>query len=268
MYTIHIDEKTVCISNEAAYKAFCREFKEVDAAGGLVQAPCAQALRSGDSTLTADGVSREDKSSSEAAGVAGEGAEQLPQPALAARTIGSVRSRAEMPEREIAGQDGNDGYLFIRRNGLWDLPKGHREAGEDIETTALREVSEETGIALENLTIDRSRGRNGLLGITDHCYLRNGLWHLKHTWWYAMKLVHDTTSGEGNCSLTPQTEEGITDALWLTSNEIFPKMPNAYSSIRDVVRAAFSTPAPRYAVPSEHSGDGSHSDPPSCPDRE
>ncbi|MBR5072916.1 MAG: NUDIX domain-containing protein [Bacteroidales bacterium] len=31
-------------------------------------------------------------------------------------------------------------YLLISRNGLWDLPKGHQEAGEDIRTTAMREV--------------------------------------------------------------------------------------------------------------------------------
>ena len=28
-------------------------------------------------------------------------------------------------------------FLLISRNGLWDLPKGHQEAGEDIEVTAL-----------------------------------------------------------------------------------------------------------------------------------
>ena len=236
MYTIHIDEKAVCISNEAAYKAFCREFKEVDAAGGLVRASHAS--------------------------VAGEGTETSPQPASAARTRGDV-------------------YLFIRRNGLWDLPKGHREEGEDIETTALREVSEETGLPFRNtdagevsfrnpgngaeagtkpagptLSIDRSQGRDGLLCVTDHCYLRNGIWHLNHTWWYAMKLVPDI------CALTPQTEEGISEAVWLTPDGIFPKMPDAYSSIRDVVRAAFSEPGRAgrlepHAALSEHNDAGS-----------
>ena len=62
-------------------------------------------------------------------------------------------------------------YLLIRRDGLWDLPKGHQEAGEDISVTALREVQEETGVNELEL--------GELICVTDHCYLRNGLWHLK-----------------------------------------------------------------------------------------
>ena len=38
-------------------------------------------------------------------------------------------------------------YLLIHRNGLWDLPKGKQEEGEDISLTALREVEEECGIS-------------------------------------------------------------------------------------------------------------------------
>ena len=37
--------------------------------------------------------------------------------------------------------------LFIYRNGKWDLPKGGREKGEEIELTAIREVEEETGVS-------------------------------------------------------------------------------------------------------------------------
>ena len=33
-------------------------------------------------------------------------------------------------------------FLLIKRNNMWDLPKGHQEAGEDISFTALREVEE------------------------------------------------------------------------------------------------------------------------------
>lgn len=38
-------------------------------------------------------------------------------------------------------------WLLIHRNGRWDLPKGHLEAGESLEQCAAREVEEETGVA-------------------------------------------------------------------------------------------------------------------------
>ena len=58
-------------------------------------------------------------------------------------------------------------YLLINRNGLWDLPKGHQEPGETIQTCALREVEEETGV--EGLVL------RDLICVTDHCYRRNGI---------------------------------------------------------------------------------------------
>lgn len=39
--------------------------------------------------------------------------------------------------------------LCGRRTGLWALPKGTPEPGETLEQTALREVREETGLAVE-----------------------------------------------------------------------------------------------------------------------
>ena len=114
-------------------------------------------------------------------------------------------------------------YLLISRNGLWDLPKGHQDPGEDIETTALREVQEETGISDLEL--------RDLICITDHCYRRNGIWHLKHTWWYDM-LYTDPTD------LTPQTEEDITKAAWVARSSLPPYLLNTYPSIQEVFREA------------------------------
>jgi 8-oxo-dGTP pyrophosphatase MutT (NUDIX family) len=45
-----------------------------------------------------------------------------------------VRNR---PQRE---------YLLLDYGSHWDFPKGHIEAGEDPQTTAARELQEETGI--------------------------------------------------------------------------------------------------------------------------
>ena len=114
-------------------------------------------------------------------------------------------------------------YLLISRGGLWDLPKGHQEAGEDISVTALREVQEETGVEALEL-------RN-LICITDHCYLRNGVWHLKHTWWYDM-LYTDPVD------LTPQREEDISKAAWVAKSSLPPYLKNTYPSIIEVFREA------------------------------
>lgn len=120
--------------------------------------------------------------------------------------------------------DGVGKVLMIRRNGLWDLPKGHQEKGEDIRTTALREVKEETG--LTGITA------SSLICITDHCYVRNGIWHLKHTWWYSME------AGPGGRTV-PQTEEGISEASWIDLREIPSCLENSYPSIAEVFCSAF-----------------------------
>ena len=114
-------------------------------------------------------------------------------------------------------------YLLISRNGLWDLPKGHQDPGEDIAVTALREVQEETGI--EDLVLQ------DLICITDHCYRRNGIWHLKHTWWYDM--LHTDPA-----DLTPQREEDITKASWVAKSSLPPYLLNTYPSIVEVFREA------------------------------
>ena len=110
-------------------------------------------------------------------------------------------------------------YLLISRNGMWDLPKGHQDPGEDISVTALREVQEETGI--DELVL------RDLICVTDHCYRRNGIWHLKHTWWYRM-LHTDPTD------LTPQKEEDITKAAWVAKSSMTPYLLNTYPSINEV----------------------------------
>lgn len=114
-------------------------------------------------------------------------------------------------------------YLLISRYGLWDLPKGHQEAGEDIRTTALREVREETGISQLEL--------RDLICVTDHCYVRNGKWHLKHTWWYDM-LYTDPED------LTPQREEDISKAVWVAKSSLPPFLHNTYPSIAEVFKEA------------------------------
>lgn len=112
-------------------------------------------------------------------------------------------------------------FLLIRRGDKWDLPKGHQESGEDISVTAIREVEEETGVSGLEL--------KDLICVTDHCYFRGGMWHLKHTWWYDMRY---TVPEE----LVPQTEEDITKAAWVARSSLPPYLKNTYPSILEVFR--------------------------------
>lgn len=133
---------------------------------------------------------------------------------------------AEFKEVNAAGglvSNRRGDFLLIKRNGLWDLPKGHQDPGEDISVTALREVEEETGIA--NLQL------KDLICITDHVYRRDGIWHLKHTWWYDM-LHTDPVD------LTPQNEEDICVAAWVAKSSLPPYLKNTYPSIVEVFREA------------------------------
>ena len=110
----------------------------------------------------------------------------------------------------------NNQILFIERNNKWDLPKGRQEKGEDIEFTSLREVEEETGV--EGLKIDR------FLQETYHIYKNKGVYSLKVTYWYLM-----TTNFSGK--LKPQSEEGITQAVWKTTEQAEQAMNNSYSNV-------------------------------------
>ena len=133
---------------------------------------------------------------------------------------------AEFKEVDAAGglvRNRRGDYLLISRNGLWDLPKGHRDEGEDIKETAVREVREETGV--EQLEA------GSMICITDHCYLRNGIWHLKHTWWYEMLY-------NAPVDLTPQREEDIAKAAWVARSSLPPFLKNTYPSILEVFKEA------------------------------
>ena len=122
--------------------------------------------------------------------------------------------------------------LTIKRNGLWDLPKGKIEKHEDRQAAALREVMEETGLNMLNIS-DK-------VGETYHAYYEDEHLLLKETHWYLMQ-----SSGKG--ILTPQIEEGITEAVWKPLS--FFKDPNfrSYLSIKDII----STYLNREAVLSE-----------------
>ena len=107
--------------------------------------------------------------------------------------------------------------LFIYRNDKWDLPKGKIEGNESIENTAIREVTEETGV-------------NGLeiikpLETTYHIFKRNGKHRIKVTYWFEMK-----TYFEGH--LYAQEAEGITKVEWLNKEQTAEALENSYANIK------------------------------------
>lgn len=110
--------------------------------------------------------------------------------------------------------------LLIKRMGKWDLPKGKIDAGESIEEAALREVEEECGIA--QLKVIKP------LPSTYHTYKMHNHRFLKITWWFQMSTTD-------NRPLVPQTEEQITEAIWMPSQKLNPTDLDTYQSIRDLL---------------------------------
>ena len=112
-------------------------------------------------------------------------------------------------------------WLFIFRNGKWDLPKGKVEKKEAITKAAIREVEEECGIG--KLTIIKE------LPTTYHTYYMEERAILKRTYWFEM-LCKDTSV------LIPQLEEGITDVKWLSKKQLRQVLENTYESVKDVMK--------------------------------
>lgn len=116
-------------------------------------------------------------------------------------------------------------YLFIYRNGFWDLPKGKIEKGEDIRACAIREVEEECDIHGLKIVND--------LPPTYHMYeLSKNKWALKISYWFEM-FTEDTKAPK------PQTEEGITEAVWLYPSEIGRIKPKTYPSVLQLIKEVF-----------------------------
>jgi 8-oxo-dGTP pyrophosphatase MutT (NUDIX family) len=115
----------------------------------------------------------------------------------------------------------NEKCLFIRRFGLWDLPKGKLEKNESPEEAAVREVEEECGIS--GVWI-----KEPLLE-TYHTYELKGKRMLKRTYWYSMGY-------EGSEEAKPQTEEGITEVKWVGDEDIAIVLKHTYPSIIEVVK--------------------------------
>lgn len=113
----------------------------------------------------------------------------------------------------------DDDILFIKRLGLWDLPKGKIEKGEKKKEAAVREVEEECGISAQ---------LKEKIGKTWHTYPHKKGDVLKCTHWYTMTCLDDQ-------HLAPQTEEQIEEVRWMTKVEAKEiAMKDTYNSIREI----------------------------------
>ncbi len=113
----------------------------------------------------------------------------------------------------------HDELLMINRLGMWDLPKGKLDVGEDMAMCAVREVTEETGV--DDICL------SGILKSTFHIYTLKKTWILKRTEWYEMSAPKQ--------ALTPQAEEDITQAIWADKNSIPQYLKESYPAIRFIL---------------------------------
>lgn len=112
--------------------------------------------------------------------------------------------------------------LFIHRLGKWDLPKGKLEEGEDIRECALREVEEECSLHGHVIVEE--------LPATYHTYVLKDTPILKKTYWYLMRV-------DGRPVLAPQTEEDITETVWLKEADWAKVEANTYPSIKSLLES-------------------------------
>src|SRR5690606_32159373 len=117
-------------------------------------------------------------------------------------------------------RNGEGDYLFIHRLGKWDLPKGKVDEGEKMREAAVREVEEECGIKVDYL--------GEKIQTTYHTYIMRGKFVLKQTKWYDMGVNKVP-------ELIPQTEEDITEAVWLNKKDLKKVRENTYPLILDIL---------------------------------
>lgn len=132
--------------------------------------------------------------------------------------LGETYEPIEAAGGVVSNPDG--GILMIYRRGKWDLPKGKKDDGENIEECAVREVIEETGIPELKL--------GDKICETYHVYAQGGVELLKTTHWYNMKAREAF-------ELHPQKEENILEARWVAEKKLGTYVHQSYEAIKEIL---------------------------------
>jgi 8-oxo-dGTP pyrophosphatase MutT (NUDIX family) len=137
----------------------------------------------------------------------------------------------EIPAAGGLVKNANGSLLFIKRLGVWDLPKGKIEKKETPELAAIREVEEECGLSgLKIIT---------QLDSTFHIYRSPYLAFpknlvLKETKWFLM-------SYSGIETPVPQVEEDIEEVVWFAPKYLEQVYSKTYLSLHDFLEKAMPT---------------------------
>jgi len=126
------------------------------------------------------------------------------------------------------GVNPSDKVLIIKRNGLWDLPKGKVEQQDkDLIASAKREIEEETGLSnLEYLSAIELQNENK--NRTFHTYKFKDNAVLKITHWY--NFICKTEQ-----KVNPQKEEGISEVIWVNKEKAKKLISESYLSLQDIM---------------------------------
>ncbi len=116
---------------------------------------------------------------------------------------------------------GEEKVLFIKKNNKWELPKGIITKGKDAKETAIKEISEETGLPQDELDIVCE------LIPTHHNRNIEKKKTIKETMWYLVSF-----KGDMKTKLVPDKSENITKCMWVEKKSLKNPLENSHRHIQ------------------------------------
>ncbi len=112
-------------------------------------------------------------------------------------------------------------FLTIKRNQMndWTLPKGHRDGGESLQETAIREVEEETSIkAYPEKYIDMTK-----YYVVDE---KERVIYIRSVFWFLMRPE--------NTDISKKSDKEIAEVKWLKYDDLLSLL--TYESDKDILK--------------------------------